>query len=545
MKPRLLFCSEASVLSTGYAVYAREILKELHKTGKYDIVELASYIRSNDSRLKSVPWKVVGNLPDNEEEKRKYDSNPINVFGAFRFDETVLKFRPHIVFDYKDEWFMTHTLSSPGRPYYHLIWMPTVDAYPQNKQWIDSFSRCDAIFTYNDWSKDVLTNQTGGKLKVYGTLPPGADNCIKPVADKIAHKAKFGLEKFKITGTVMRNQRRKLFPDLFESFRKFLDNTGYTNHIMYCHTAYPDKHPWNIPELLNEFNLASKVLFTYKCNNCGNIFPAFFSDFVTVCTKCNYLEASTSNVQKGCPNEFMNEIYNLFDVYVQYANSEGYGLPQAEAAAAGVHVMAVDYSAMTDVVRKLNGCPLKVKTLYKELESGCYRAVPDNDYLAEQLKKFFEYPDTIQLKLGNQCKNAYHANYGYDKSAKKLSEYIDSLNIQELEYKWVNQPQILNIPTKIPENLNNNQFVEWLIINVLGEPNQIGSYLYSRLLRDINFGYSMGGMGGFYLNENSFWFAESQPQEFNRQKAFEHFAFLRQLRNEWEHQRWNLVNKNG
>ena len=80
---------------------------------------------------------------------------------------------------------------------------------------------------------------------------------------------------------------------------------------------------------------------------------------------------------------------NCFDVYVQYANSEGFGLPQVEAAACGVPVMGTDYSAMESVLRKLGGTPIRPAALYKELETGCYRAVPNNELAAEKFHEFF------------------------------------------------------------------------------------------------------------------------------------------------------------
>ena len=67
-----------------------------------------------------------------------------------------------------------------------------------------------------------------------------------------------------------------------------------------------------------------------------------------------------SNVHNGVSNEYLSDIVNCFDVYLQYANSEGFGLPQVAAAACGVPVMSIDYSAMSSVVRKLGGTPLKV-----------------------------------------------------------------------------------------------------------------------------------------------------------------------------------------
>ena len=105
-----------------------------------------------------------------------------------------------------------------------------------------------------------------------------------------------------------------------------------------------------------------------------------------------------SNVHNGVSNEYLSDIVNCFDVYLQYANSEGFGLPQVEAAACGVPVMSIDYSAMSRVVRKLGGTPLKVKHLSKEMETGCLRAVPDNTYAAKKLKDFFE-KDQSEIKM--------------------------------------------------------------------------------------------------------------------------------------------------
>ena len=539
MKPKLLWCSESSYLSTGYAVYSREVLNRLHESNLLDITEFGSYGSNEDPRSASIPWKFIGNLPQkgNKNEENIYNSNPVNMFGAWKFEQACLYAKPNIVFGNTDFWMRSYIENSPYRPLFHSSWMVACDSYPQAKEWIHTYSECDSIFTYSDWAIEVLKEQSDSKIPIVTSTPGGAGPEFIP-QDKNEIKKRFGLDKFKIIGFVARNQRRKLFPDLFESFRKFLDKTQRTDVLLYLHTSYPDKNPWNIPELLNEYGLASKVLMTYRCNNegnnqgCGLEFPAFFSDYGIIC-KCCHKTATTAGVQNGCNNNFLSQIYNLFDIYVQYANSEGLGIPQLEAAACGVPVMSVDYSAMSDVVRKVNGYPIKVKSLYKELETGCNRAVPDNDYLVDKLIEFLSMPETMRMKKGNETRQGYELHYGYDKAAKSFLDYYLSLDIKELSSRWNRPPRYHNPSEEVPNNCSNTDFCKWLICDVLGEPERLGSYMHSRLMRDLNYGFTLGGIGGLYFNENSM-LDYSQQTQFDRQKAYEHFRSLCERRNQYE-----------
>ena len=144
----------------------------------------------------------------------------------------------------------------------------------------------------------------------------------------------------------MRNQRRKLYPDLFATFRNFLNKVkDPQNYLLYCHTSYPDMG-WDLPELINQHNLSSHILLTYVCPETQKPFASFFRGAVAQSPFTGKFDAMVSNVKVGASYEQLAEIMNMFDIYVQYANSEGFGLPQVEAAACGVPVMSTDYSAM-------------------------------------------------------------------------------------------------------------------------------------------------------------------------------------------------------
>jgi len=539
-KKRILFCGEATYLNTGYATYGREVMKRLYESGKYELAEFASYGEHHEN---NAPWTFYSNMPDttNKQEVDEYNSKLTNQFGEWRFEEALLEFRPDIVFDIRDFWMLEYQERSPFRQFFNWAIMPTVDAAPQNEQWVATYSNANGVFNYSDWGYEILKKESNGKINCLGSAPPSADAAYQPVEDKKAHKESLGLDSdISIVGTVMRNQRRKLFPDLFDSFRKFIDQSGRQDVYLYCHTSYPDLG-WDIPKLINQYGLSSKVIFTYVCADCGHAFPSFFADARTKCSRCGGNSAGLASVKNGVSYEFLSSIMNTFDLYIQYANSEGFGLPQVEAAACAVPVMSVDYSAMSSVVRKLGGIPLKVKALYNELETGCNRAIPDNDYTANAIKEFFELPEAERQKFGEKVYNNFKKHYSYDQTAQKWQEYFDSVEVLPEEQTWKSPPRIHHPPTDVPGHLPPKEYVEWLIVNVLGEPERLNTYMHARMVRDLQYGMYIEGAGEMYLNEDSYKFVRPEFKPFDIEIAYQMMADLCQRRNTWEMKRKELI----
>jgi glycosyltransferase involved in cell wall biosynthesis len=545
MKLRVLIVTEASFLSTGYAVYTREVLKRIHATNQFELAELSCYCSDDDNRKSSIPWRVYPNLPKsgNDDEKRIYDSSPLNNFGAWKFEAVCLDFKPHLIITIRDHWMDSFTITSPFRKCYNLLMMVPADGEPLNRQWIADYATCDAVTSYTDWGGQLLLKQTGGKINYLGSTPPAADEIFHPIENKREHKAKYGLDQYYLIGTVMRNQKRKLFPDLFLSFRKFLDISGRKDILLYCHTPYPDKNPWNIPELINDYALSNKVLMTYRCNpmrgGCGLAFPSLFSDFIKVCPRCHKLNATTADVNNGVDNQTLAEIYNLFDLYIQYSCMEGFGMTQAEAAACGVPVMSLDYSGNSDVVRKVGGIPLKPIAFSKEIETGRLMAIPDNSFTINEFIKFFSLSDSKQQDLAENSRKSYLKNYSYDKTAAKYMMYFSSLQPEVLEQRW-NYPPNTQESEQLDEQklkqLATFDYTKWLILNVMREPQYLGSYFHSRLIKDLNYGCSTSGGNMGYFNDLSA-FGEVPLQVFTREQAYEVCKRIADNRNNWERAR--------
>ena len=424
---------------------------------------------------------------------------------------------------------------SPFRHCYKWVPMPTVDAACQNEQWLSTYCGADAVLTYQDWSGKVLEDEAGGKIDWRGSASPAAADCFIPMSHRSQLKESLGLgPDVNIVGTVMRNQRRKLYPELFSAFRKYLDQTGDTNTVLYCHTSYPDRG-WDIPYHIMKNELSSKVFFTYVCGTCGHSYGCTFQDAKTRCTNCGGTETGLANVKRGVQPERLAEIYNMFDVYVQYASSEGLGIPQLEAAACGVPVMSVDYSAMSDVVRKLNGYPIPVKLLYCEMETGCSRAYPDEDAFVELLTNYLRMPTSMRAAKRMETRGHYVKNYSWDKCADKWMSVFDSLG-----YGNWDSPARIREPVQPNDQIQymtNSEYAKWLIINVLCEPEKLNSYMFTRLVRDLNYEAYIEGIGGLYYNEQSFIFSQGQYEPFNREIAYNQMAHLCHRRNQWEQKR--------
>jgi hypothetical protein len=98
--------------------------------------------------------------------------------------------------------------------------MPTVDSAPQQEDWIDTFLSADALFSYSDWGGEVIKRQSNNKINYIGTTSPGVNLDIFRIKDKTTIRDKYNIDKNAIIiGSVMRNQKRKLIPELFVSFR--------------------------------------------------------------------------------------------------------------------------------------------------------------------------------------------------------------------------------------------------------------------------------------------------------------------------------------
>ena len=498
-KLKILMNNEAHFLFTGYSKYGRQVLSRLHDTGKYEIAELASYGFVDDTRCEG-KWRFYANaVNEQHRDYNRYMAQQENEFGQWRFERTLLDFKPDIVFSIRDPWMMTFEANSPLRPYYHHCIMPTVDSHPQRTDWLNMFSGADAVFTYSYYGFETLKREGGGSINLIDVASPGCDlDKFQPVKDKNSLKRTIGFDSnTNIIGTIQRNQIRKLYPDLFDSFRKFIDLCYQNdrkdladNTYLYAHCSYPDVG-WDIPHLLKKYGVSRKVIFTYICHNCDNVFCSLFKGPRNVCHKCNSINAMLPNTNKGLSTDQLATVLNVFDVYIQYATNEGFGMPQVEAAACGLPIMTVNYSAMEDMIKNCHAVELPVERKFTDHGTNSDRALPDNAVTAQKMFDVISQPTEVRRRLGHQARKAVEKQYNWDHTAKVWENYFDSVQLTGLQGKWdAPCPSFKPIPSRIPDgllNLGNEEFVRWILIEVMQEPEKLNTRYALKLISDLNF----------------------------------------------------------
>lgn len=490
-KKRILMVAENNIAKSGFGLYTREILNRLHETGKYKIAELSAFNANTTNN--NVPWKVYPNAVKSDHEHfKQYNSDPENVFGKWRFDQIVLDFRPDIVFDIRDYWMLSFQEASLLRPYFHWVIAPTVDSLPQQHGWMQTFSNADVVSGHTDWAVEYM-NQSGYNINTTHSVSDSVNtNVFKPINfSKNTNKALHMVptDSF-IIGSVMRNQKRKLIPNLMGVVRDLRLLRKDPNIYLYLHTSYPEKAGWDIPALLQEYDAYNFTLFTYYCSSCKKSYGSLWKGPKAICPFCNQNKSAFPNVVNGLTESQLKNIYNVFDVYVQYAICEGLGIPQLEAASCGIPVFSVDYSAMNEVTTKLKAGKVPY-ALFKELETGAFRAIPDDKDLVKQLYKYLDLDDKQKKQKSIDIRQNVLDNYSWDKTAKRFEEIFDKLEPKNM---W-DTPLVFNgnNPTIPPEMKSNREWIGYAVKNILMSPHMLKTNMIQKIIFNLDNGYIASG----------------------------------------------------
>lgn len=213
----------------------------------------------------------------------------------------------------------------------------------------------------------IVMSKHGGKMMDdagldYSYVPHGIETQVFKPMDKAEALEITGLPKDKfIVGMVAANKgapSRKAFTQQIEAFS--LLKKKHDDAVMYIHTCTAERgenHGVNLPEFCAWLDLKVGV---------DVIFP------------------SQTQLVMGFGDDYMNALYNSFDVHTLVSRGEGFGIPIVEAQAAGCPVIVGDWSSMSELC--FSGWKVKKYEALKQwTQLACYQWIPRYEAIADRM----------------------------------------------------------------------------------------------------------------------------------------------------------------
>jgi len=394
-RKKILVMSDSSKLHTGFARVTKEIFTSLQKTGKYEIVQIGWFHQDTLENVSYPIWPTARNDQGKITHEDKYAHKS--------FPSFVDRFKPDLVWTLGDMWMIDHVAASSNRKEFKWVGYFPIDGEPAPSKWGKIVEAMDHAIAYGQYGKRIIEQRA--KKANLSYIPHGVNTKIFFPKDDATRKREKKLllgvdEEIQVVGIVARNQPRKAFDKLFESYF-YVINGSYCK-CNACEKITVDKYD------LVERKVVAKAI---SCKHCGSsdvdrgkernnlklyVHAAAVDcgwDLIDLQNDFNLMNKILINpdlkIGAGVSEPTLAAIYNSFDVFTLPTRGEGFGLPVLEAMACGVPIVVTDYSAHTDWA---NGCGelIPPAALVAEPLTNIRRAVIDIDLYVTSLVKLLD-----------------------------------------------------------------------------------------------------------------------------------------------------------
>jgi glycosyltransferase involved in cell wall biosynthesis len=461
---------------TGFGKHKKNLLKYLHNTGKYEIIEFSNGYPWSSDELQYTPWKSYGSLPDDPEHQKEIANDERKKstagYGGEMIDRAIYELKPGIYLGIEDIWGFNGFFEKPWWNKIHCIIHTTLDSLPILPDAVNVASKIKNYFVWASFAEKALHKLGHTHVKtVHGTLD--VNNFYRLPDDARSRLRKhFNLEKSFIIGFVFRNQLRKSVPNLLDGFKMFDEANPSANAKLLLHTFWNEG--WDIHRLLKEKDIPlNKVLTTYYCKNCYNYHIKPFQGQILKCDYCQHPNScETTNIKSGVNEQQLNEIYNLMDVYCHPFTSGGQEIPIQEAKLTELITLVTNYSCGEDSCSsESGGFPLDWAE-YREPGTQFIKASTLPTSINEKLKMVYEMAFDEKVLLGKKSRNYVINKYSIEIVGKYFEDLFDSFPEVEFDYEKVDMTP--NAYFEPNNSLNDKEWIESLYENLLKRKDSSG-----------------------------------------------------------------------
>ena len=462
-KLKILAHSNHSRAKTGFGKHMKHLLSYLHKTGKYEVIEVANGRPKVDQSMLSLPWKGFGSLPQDQNliQECRNDQNKARQasYGHYGIDDLIKENKPDIYLGIEDIWGVDNFWKKTWwKKINSMIWTP-VDSLPLLDKHIEGAKNTQNIIVQASFAQKALAKE-GFKNVHLLPVPLDESNFFKmDKEDKNNLRSFHNIDQDDfIIGFVFRNQLRKSVPNLLKGFKLFKDQNPNVKAKLLLHTHWGEG--WDIPRLLNEEGIdPSLVLTTYFCDKCNQYEIKPFTGQNLDCKFCGSKKSQqTVQIQRGVFEEQLNEIYNLMDVYCHAFTSGGQEIPIQEAKLCELITLVTSYSCGEDYCSKESGgLPLDWAE-YREPGTQFIKASTDSLDIANQLTKVYNMSESQKSKMGKIARDFVIDFCSIQSVCSKFEKIISKMSPTDWDFDF---SYIEKDPSYVPPPIQNNR--EWIV----------------------------------------------------------------------------------
>lgn len=470
-RKKILVHSNSHTAFTGFGKNCKNILKYLHKTGKYDLYELANgVVWSEDD--KSLPWGFYGSLPNDQATLSILNSNqqvskPVG-YGLATIDKAIELIKPDIYLGIEDIWAFSETVNRPWWNKINCMIWTTLDSLPILPDAVNMAPQIKNYYVWSSFAEKAMKNIGIDHVKtLHGSIDE--KNFFRGTDEqRLLIRAKNNIDKDAfVIGFVFRNQLRKTVSDLIIGFKIFKDQYPESNAKLLLHTNWGEG--WDIPRLMNENSIsANDVLTTYHCNHCKNYKVMPFVGNNLDCGICGAKgSVSTTSVTSGVSEMQLNEVYNIMDMYVHPFTSGGQEIPIQEAKLCELITAVTNYTCGEEMATEESGGLPLAWAPYREFGTQFIKASTSPIDISKKIQMVYEMEPLKKREIEKKARKYTIENYSFVSIGKKLEKIFDEMPEVSFDFSKTN---IKPNPDYVPKEkyASDIEFIQDLFLNFLG-----------------------------------------------------------------------------